>query len=158
MSDEGIPPEIKAALAALLIPEILKHGKVHAIEVHAENASGPIRPPEGQSETPERRPATVDEAARLAAPEPMFKVGERVRWKKGMQHADWPEADQVVVVSQVIDPPLYKLTKLSTSEGAERHDFGVAFVDTARDGENGLRGEVVGEFLYDSRRFERVNE
>lgn len=89
------------------------------------------------------RPATLDEVRAFNKPhEPPLQVGDRVRWRPGYRNARFPEDREVCIVSDVIDPPL------RTDDPIERNDVALAFAP--------MEGEGVTEFVYDSRRLERV--
>jgi hypothetical protein len=154
---DQIPQEIRAQIAARLLQSI---------------GAGPIEPPSEESELESegieifthefegaltkvpRRAATADEVAALnRPPEPPFAVGDTVRWRPGLQLGDWPKEGEAAIISQVIDPPIYDSTKTDASAGAHRNDIALAFADDLPEGP-----ARVFEFIFDSRRFERVED
>ena len=97
-----------------------------------------------------RRPASLEEVQQLSQV-PKLAIGDRVRWRKGMRNAAWPPDDAVCIVSQIIEPPVYNTTMSTSSEGAARNDIALAVVHVTED-----EDLYIEEYLYDSRRFERV--
>jgi hypothetical protein len=102
---------------------------------------------------PEKRPLSPEEVAAFNTEfDPPLKVGDRVRWRPGYRNAGIPGADDEVVVSQIISPPVRDLSDCGHINAACRHDIAIAFRLDTPDQD----GPVVSEFLYDSRRFMRV--
>jgi len=100
---------------------------------------------------PERRAATPAEVLHLnRALVPPLKVGDRVRWRAGMRNASWPADGEECVVSQVIAPPLRQTDELTSTQAAWCNDIALAFMTPEGDASS------IQEFIYDSRRFERV--
>jgi hypothetical protein len=94
-----------------------------------------------------RRPATVEEVKHLCQPA-AFVIGDKVRWRQGLRNASWPPDDMVCVVSQVITPPVYNTIQTTSNEGAACNDIALAVIHSG----------YIEEYLYDSRRFERVSD
>lgn len=163
----AIPPQMRLALAAALIRS-LPHDEVHEM-VNEMQAAGPMPEIEvingsgmsqeqleeaigGVSLQNSRRAATPEEVADFGrANVPPLRIGDLVRWRPGYRNCAWPEDEEQVVVSQVITPPLHETRDLGRAGSAMRHDIAIAFI--------GDDGEKPGihEFVYDSRRFERVD-
>jgi hypothetical protein len=101
-----------------------------------------------------RRAATMAEVLDFnRMHEPPLRVGDRVRWRPGMQQCDWPAMGEEVVVSQIISPPIRQDGDASSIIAACRFDIALAFVSA-----NDTPGaeEAISEFVFDSRRFERA--
>lgn len=101
-----------------------------------------------------RRAATLDEVIDFnRRHEPPLRVGDLVRWRPGMQQCDWPAMGEEVVVSQIIAPPMRQDSDATSVMAANRFDIAVAFVSTKPGGGE----DAISEFVFDSRRFERVS-
>jgi len=161
---QNIPEEVRARIAAMLLKSI-GGGPIEAPGNDDEDSDEGLKimnasmgELEGAlaflaSKAPQRRPATRAEVMTLNRRTTPLKVGDRVRWKPGHHLGEWPHAGQSAIVSQVIDPPLYDTSASDTGKGAQRNDIALAFADDG--GEDGPR---IFEFVYDSRRFERVEK
>jgi|SRR5882672_5846 len=164
----AIPPQARLALAAALIkslpresldemvdairrgdkpiPDIEIINGIGMSQQQLEEAIGEVRLENG------RRAATPEEVADFTrAAVPPLKIGDIVRWRPGYRNCAWPEDEEEVVVSQVITPALHESGDLGRAEAASRHDIAIAFI-----GDDGQKPGIF-EFVYDSRRFERVD-
>lgn len=159
---DRIPEEVRARLAAILLKSI-GAGPIEASEADEDDSVRVIVDESGEQleglmafvgerKRAQRRAATPEEVATLnRRSTPALKVGDRVRWKKGMRSGEWPDEGEAVIVSQIIDPPIYDPNATEVSKGAQRNDMALAFVD-------GSEPPRIFEFVYDSRRFERVED
>ena len=156
---DKIPEEIRARIAAELLKSI-GAGPIQApgddddsgVQIVMEESDG-LMAFLAKRQKPQRRPATATEVRALnRADDPPLKVGDRVRWKPGLRSGEWPDEGEAAIVSQIIAPPLYDTTNTDESGGAQRNDIALAFADETNEAPR------IFEFVYDSRRFERVND
>jgi hypothetical protein len=126
-ADESDPSDAREALKGML---------AHLVQKHTH---------------PAKRPATLDEVLAFNKPhKPPLKVGDAVRWRPGQRNARFPDDGEVCIVSQIIEPPL-RDGDTSNEAAAERNDVALALAEKCADGTVRVR-----EFVYDSRRLERV--
>lgn len=164
----AIPPQARLALAAALIKSlpretvhemvaVLRSGGIPEPDIQIINGMGMSQAQleeaiTGTGTENARRAATAEEVADFTRGSvPPLRVGDLVRWRPGYRNCAWPEDEEEVVVSQVISPPLHESRDLGLAESATRHDIAIAFI-----GDDGVKPGMF-EFVYDSRRFERVD-
>ena len=96
------------------------------------------------------RAEMVNKAAELFLKTEQFQIGDKVIWKKGLKNAVYPFMDEIVVVIEIIDPPV---TIRNTSDdmfsnvSGTINDIVIAFIN--REGH-------LDHFPMDSRRFKKI--
>lgn len=75
-----------------------------------------------------------------------LKPGDKVRWQERMKNSRWPAYGEIVEVFRVF-PVRYVTGKEGSPSAANENDFSLITHDND--------GDII-EFIYDSRRFERV--
>src|SRR5882672_6823711 len=129
----AIPPQARLALAAALIKSLPRESLDEMVDA--------IR--RGDKPIPD---IEIINGIGMSQQQLEEAIGE-VRLENGRRAAT-PEE---VVVSQVITPALHESGDLGRAEAASRHDIAIAFI-----GDDGQKPGIF-EFVYDSRRFERVD-
>jgi hypothetical protein len=89
------------------------------------------------------------------SPIPNLKEGDKVMWKSGCRSCVIPPDNKIVEVFRVITPPILGFTgdTKGTNHASDIYDFSLGVWQDSGNGE-----KVFNEYLFDSRRFERIEE
>lgn len=142
------------------MPTSLKRALLKALLEDEHNPDGPVDETANmlvqvlEEHGDPRRAATAEEAqvlVDLAGP-CRFKPGDLVKWNPAMHEAGYvfPKLDEVIVVTQVFEPPMHDMSEPQSNNVAVRNDFAAAYIN---DGEG-----IVREYTFDSRRFVLASE
>ncbi|MCF6205693.1 MAG: hypothetical protein L3J47_02195 [Sulfurovum sp.] len=91
------------------------------------------------------------ERANLYLNKNIFKVGDKVKWKPKLKNRKYPKYDQIAIIIEVLDKPVYDEEK--TNSGSpyfkEPLDIRLAILDNQGDFEI---------YYYDSNRFQKLHD